>query len=264
MDSKSRLRRNDLENKLSPLKEKLITHPLYDSIKDENSIIIFMENHVFSVWDFQSLLKSLQLQLTCIETPWHPTNDNEARRLINEIVLDEESGLNPQGGYSSHFELYREAMIDAGANISKIDELIFEIKKGSELKRIFNSLLPKNVLNFVEHTFENIGSKNLINLLSIFTYGREDVIPDMFSKLIKRFYEEDPKRWGKLNYYLNEHIQCDDIRHGPMAKKILENFCGEDNLKWSLAEKAAINALNQRDLMWDNILKSIKKSKDSF
>ena len=86
----------------------------------------------------------------------------------------------------------------------------------------------------------------------------------MFSKLIKRFYEVDPKRWGKLNYYLNEHIQCDDIRHGPMAKKILENFCGEDNLKWSLAEKAAINALNQRDLMWDNILKSIKISKESF
>ena len=30
------------------------------------------------------------------------------------------------------------------------------------------------------------------------------------------------------------------------------------------ASKAAINALNQRDLMWDNILKSIKISKKSF
>lgn len=93
-------RRHDLEKKLSPWREELISHPLYDFINDENSLIIFMENHVFSVWDFQSLLKSLQVKLTCVETPWVPTNDTVARRLINEIVLDEESGVNPQGGYS--------------------------------------------------------------------------------------------------------------------------------------------------------------------
>jgi hypothetical protein len=52
LQSESRFRRLDLEKKLSPWRDKLISHPLYDFINDENSLIIFMENHVFSVWDF--------------------------------------------------------------------------------------------------------------------------------------------------------------------------------------------------------------------
>ena len=259
MNIKSRSKRKDLEKKLSPLKEKIVTHPLYDFMKEEDAVIVFMENHIFSVWDFQSLLKSLQSKLTCTGTPWHPTSDREARRLINEIVLDEESGRNPQGGYSSHFELYREAMIDAGANTSKIDKLIYEISQGADIRSNSNYLLPHNVERFVLHTFENIYQNNLIDLLSIFTYGREDIIPKMFSKLIKKFYEDNPSRWSKLNFYLNEHIECDDIRHGPMAKKILENICKDDAKKWHRAETASVNALTQRKLMWDNILKSIKK-----
>jgi hypothetical protein len=257
LHSKSGFRRHNLEKKLSPWREKLISHPLYDFINDENSLIIFMENHVFSVWDFQSLLKSLQVKLTCVETPWVPTNDTIARRLINEIVLDEESGIHPQGGYCSHFELYREAMIEAGANIAIIDKLIHEIEKGTDIHSLLKKILPKNVFNFVTHTFKNIDDNNLINLLSMFTYGREDIIPSMFNKLIKRFAEDKPIRWSKLNFYFNEHIQCDVERHGPMAKKILENFCGDDELKWSSAESSAINALKQRKLMWDNILESV-------
>ena len=73
------------------LVDRLISHSLYAELRDEESLRIFMRSHVFCVWDFQSLLKALQRLVTCVEVPWLPTADPEARRLVNEIVLDEES-----------------------------------------------------------------------------------------------------------------------------------------------------------------------------
>ena len=83
-------------------RQRLMQHPLYKSITDERGLQIFMASHVFCVWDFQCLLKSLQRHLTCVEVPWLPSADPEARRLINEIVLDEESDLTPSGAHLSH------------------------------------------------------------------------------------------------------------------------------------------------------------------
>jgi hypothetical protein len=71
--------------------ERLLSHHLYQHICDERSLRLFMRAHVFAVWDFQSLIKALQRMLTCVEIPWLPSGDPLARRLINEIVLDEES-----------------------------------------------------------------------------------------------------------------------------------------------------------------------------
>ena len=98
------------------LLERLISHPLYDELRDEESLRIFMRSHVFCVWDFQCLLKALQRKVTCVDVPWLPTADPEARRMVNEIVLDEESDEAPGGGHLSHFELYLQAMEDCGAD----------------------------------------------------------------------------------------------------------------------------------------------------
>ena len=90
---------------LGDARERLVRHRIYGLVDSAARLRRFMESHVFAVWDFQSLLKAMQQRLTCTSIPWVPTPDAEARRLVNEIVLDEESDALPEGGSASHFEL---------------------------------------------------------------------------------------------------------------------------------------------------------------
>ena len=80
-----------LLNNISETRNELLNHSIYSKLKSEDAIAKFMETHVFAVWDFMSLVKALQIDLTSVELPWTPTKDNISRRLINEIVLGEES-----------------------------------------------------------------------------------------------------------------------------------------------------------------------------
>src|SRR5690606_15785274 len=89
--------------------------------------------HVYAVWDFMSLLKALQINLTCTTTPWIPIGNPQIRYLINEIVLAEETDIDQAGNRLSHYEMYIDAMKDLGANISHIEGLINEL----ETKDIF-------------------------------------------------------------------------------------------------------------------------------
>ena len=134
-------------------REKLQNHKIYFSIKNIDHLNIFMSNHVFAVWDFMSILKSLQSQLTCVKIPWIPTGNGTPARLIHEIVTEEETDLAPHGQYMSHFEIYCNAMRQAGADINPIHQFLKNLEISNISESLKRSNAPKAASNFVNETF---------------------------------------------------------------------------------------------------------------
>ena len=239
------------------LRKELLERQMASQLSSEEALLRFMSNHVFAVWDFQSLLKALQQQLTCVQIPWTPTPDREARRLINEIVLDEESGPHPDGGYASHFELYLDAMKKAGANTQLIEKWLPLIEKSGNFSTAITSTnLPSHVVKFLKTTFSFIEKGSLVTIASAFLYGREDIIPDLFRQLVQRLDQENPEKWGYFKFYLEEHIHCDEEKHGPAAERLMQRICGNNSILWEEAEQAARIALTARIELWDAMVAS--------
>jgi hypothetical protein len=220
-----------LEARIAPLRDRLASHPLYAGIQTARHLQTFMESHVFAVWDFMSLLKCLQRRLTCVEVPWRPTPFPECRRFINEIVLGEESDLF-QGRPISHFELYLEAMRESGADTVPILNLLSVAQDVSGLD-----------LRTVEAP-----------VAAAFTFGREDVIPDMFRGLVRDLNAKLGGRFAKFQWYLERHIEVDGEDHGPLALRMIADLCGQNEQLWEEAGQAAETALVARLALWDGIL----------
>ena len=251
-----------LQHSLRPLRDQLFKHEIYRSIKTQGDLRTFMEHHVFAVWDFMSLLKALQGRLTSVTIPWFPQGDRNARRLINEIVLEEESDADGEGGYISHFELYHVAMTQCGANTSKIDAFIGRISQGQPvLEALATTGAPKAAQDFVRTTWRIIESQPTHSIAAAFTLGREDLIPNMFRSLVVDLDESFPGQWHRLRYYLERHIQLDEEHHAPMALQMLAGLCGREEENWRDAEKTAHVALNARIILWDDVLKELEAHK---
>lgn len=247
-----------LQARIAPLQARLLEHPLYAAIKTPTHLRIFMESHVFAVWDFMSLLKTLQSRLTCVAVPWTPTAYPESRRFINEIVLGEESDLF-EGRAVSHFELYLAAMEEFGANARPILALIdHPTTNGATSLHAFRvpNGVPAEARQFVDTTFELIRTGSTGALAAAFTFGREDVIPGMFRALV---HDLDAKtgKLAKFVWYLERHIEVDDEDHGPMALRMIEDLCGLNEKSWDEAALAAEAAIEARLALWDGILARI-------
>lgn len=243
---------------LGDSRKRLLVHPIYKMIDRPERIRRFMEAHVWAVWDFQSLLKAMQRHLTCVSVPWLPTADAEARRLANEIVLDEESDMLPDGGYASHFELYLQSMMAAGAETSTITRALDRLAAGDTLQAALDAAAPPPAARrFVERSFSIIESDAAHRVVAAFTYGREDVIPDMFRQLVSMLAEQDPNTWGAFRFYLERHIEHDDERHGPICRRIVARMCGEDPVKWAEASETARLAIEARIEFWDSLVENL-------
>ena len=251
-----------INSKIQSHKDLLLHHSLYEKVKTIDDLHLFLENHIYAVWDFMSLLKALQQKLTCTTTPWFASPNPETRYLINEIVLAEESDLSYNGTRLSHFEMYVEAMQSCGANTKEVQAFL---QKVVENKNIFitikQSNLHSNIKSFLDFTFKIIEEGKTHKIAAAFTFGREDLIPNMFTAILKNFQKNFPEtNLSELIYYFERHIELDTDEHGPMAMQMITELCKEDPIKWAEVEEIAIQSLEKRVGLWDAIEEKIVTS----
>jgi hypothetical protein len=243
---------------IEPLRQQIINHKVYSIISDIEDLKIFMQYHVYAVWDFMSLLKTLQNNLTCTTVPWFPKGTAETRHLINEIVIGEESDVDQFGQRKSHFELYLDAMKQSGADISQIELFIKNLKNTNDLNAAYTaSNSPLEARNFVDFTFNIINSKKEYLQAAIFTFGREDLIPEMFISIVNDTNKNFPESISYFKYYLERHIEVDGGSHSHLALQMTSNLCGSNEQFWQEAEQAVMESLQKRIALWDAIYNCI-------
>ncbi|UCD33372.1 MAG: DUF3050 domain-containing protein [Desulfobacterales bacterium] len=231
----------------------LENHPVFASLRERDDLQLFMSWHVFAVWDFMSLVKRLQRELTCIDIPWTPPKYPQAARLINEIVLGEESDELPTEGHVSHYELYLKAMNEIGADTSRVEEFISMLLKGNPVNEALNNISVHNgIRNFVNNTMHVVENGTIHEVLGSFFFGRENIIPQMFKQLLEE-WQIDENEAPVFVYYLKRHIELDSETHGPAAMKIIEELTRDNPIAIQQLTTAAEHAIDARLAFWNEL-----------
>jgi len=251
-----------IQQVIEPLRQEIINHKVYSVINGLDDLKIFMQYHVYAVWDFMSLLKSLQINLTCTTLPWFPVGNANTRYLINEIVAGEESDVDGAGIRTSHYEMYLEAMEQCGADTSAIYKFIDTLKATKSLSDAYEAAgVPVAAREFVDYTFEVINGNQSHLQSAAFTFGREDLIPNMFISIVGDLNKKFPDQLSLIKYYLDRHIEVDGDHHSHLALEMTAELCGNDESYWTNAEAVTIASLQQRINLWNGVYDEIMLSK---
>ena len=244
-----------LQQAVEPVRRRVVAHGVYRELDSLERVRAFQESHVFAVWDFMSLLKQLQLRLTCAAVPWVPSGPTASRRLINEIVLVEESDELGEG-YISHFELYLDGMARSGADTSRMLAFLERLRAGTDVSQALKlAEAPDAAAAFVETTWRIVETEPVHCQAAAFAFGREDLIPEMFQQVVGI---DDPD--GTLEVfkdYLARHIEVDGEQHTPMAMQMLIDLCGDDDAMWDACAATVNQALEAREALWTAIRASL-------
>ena len=233
-------------------------HPVYGAVSTTDDLTVFMEHHVWAVWDFMNLLKAIQQRFTSTLIPWTPRGDANMRRFINEIVLEEESDKQPHDGYGSHFEIYLAAMVQVGASTDQIDRFIERLDAADSFDdALAVSGCPPAVRDFLATTWHAARASDA-ELVAAFTFGRETVVPPMFRQFLAR--SGALEHATMLRYYLERHVELDGDSHGGLAEYLLASICGDDVASWQLAEASARRCLDARARLWDAVARCVAHS----
>ena len=253
-----------IQDKINNQREKLLKHKLYSNIETIKDLQVFTENHVYAVWDFMSLLKFLQIKLTSTSLPWFPSENNTTAKLINEIVAGEETDEDQNANPMSHFEMYLNSIQEFGLDTDEILNNISSLNKLESIEEDIDKLnIKEYIKNFLKFTFSVIKRGYVHEVASVFTFGREDLIPDMFIPLIEGINAEN-NDLDKLIYYFKRHIEVDGDLHGPMSMEMLSYLCNDEVKKISEASSISKEALLARISLWDGIENEIKQRKKNY
>ncbi|HEX8986640.1 MAG TPA: DUF3050 domain-containing protein [Rhodocyclaceae bacterium] len=244
---------------LSSLQEprsRLDNHPVYKAVNGIESLRAFMSHHVYSVWDFMSLLKYLQHLVAPAGAPWMPVGDPLLRRFINELVLEEETDEAPQPdgqmSYASHFELYLQAMGDVGCDTGRPLAFLDAVRSKGVDAALATADIPEPARQFMKTTFGFIATGKPHVVGAALALGREQIIPPMFRALLARM-GYDATKAPRFHYYLERHIHLDEDFHAPMSLRLLESLCGGDAGKTEEALAAARQAMEARIAFWHGV-----------
>jgi len=236
---------------IAPLRDQLLNHPIYLGVNTVPRLRYFMRHHVFAVWDFMCLAKRLQRDLTSLDVLWLPPARPALARFINSIILAEESDLDPEGAAASHFELYVRGMEEVGASTVEALRFLAMLRDGRDLESSLAACAPPAAHAFVNHTLHMVAQGTTVEVLSSFLFGREDLIPEMFSRLGPQWFASEQAT--RFSYYVARHIELDGDAHGPAGLRALAEAAGDDERAWEAACRAAASALVARIALWDHV-----------
>ncbi|MBZ0093541.1 MAG: DUF3050 domain-containing protein [Sulfuricellaceae bacterium] len=247
------------------LRQKLDKHPVYAAVRTLDDLRIFMSHHVYSVWDFMSVVKYLQQQIAPSTYPWKPRGHPSVRYFINQLVLEEESdqGLpDAQGNptYASHFELYCGAMREIGANPAPILAFVDTACDSGIESALAANIAPAASRRFTSGTFQFLAEGKPHAVAAAFALGREHIIPGMFRAFLQNMGITEGEA-PTFHYYLKRHIHLDADFHGPISLMLLEELCAGDEAKLREAEAAACAAVEARILFWDGVRQAIEAAR---
>jgi hypothetical protein len=249
---------------LCSLRAALLDHPIYTNIVSAADLRSFMGDHVFAVWDFMSLLKRLQQDVTCIRVPWFPVDNAKSARLINDIVIGEETDVDPDGSYVSHLDLYLRAMRDIDASTRQFEKFRSLVLVGIPVEVALARIgAPLHVQAFVAHTMALANSGSTEEVFAAFFYGREDVIPEMFRRLLDALYASghNHDRLRHFIYYIDRHIELDGDNHGPKGRELLGDLLANSPHREEQARRAACSSIKARIGLWNGTLSKLRNSR---
>lgn len=245
----------EIEQKILELEK----HPLYEWINSKERLCFFMERHVYAVWDFMCLTKTIQNEFAPIpnDKRWQPPRNRELARFINEIIVAEESDETPSGEVMSHFEIYLKAMTEVGASIKLVEALVAQVTKDNFSKLALKLNIPFSSKKFSEKTLETIDYGHIHQIAASFCFGREKSIPHIFRSLLEKMAINESDA-PMFHYYLKRHIEIDGDNHGPIALKMIESLCADDETKWREVKESALKAIKDRYDFWSDVLAELQ------
>jgi hypothetical protein len=155
--------------------------------------------------------------------------------------------------------MYLDAMDAMGADLHLVNKFIAHAKKSNNIFDVIaTTTLDKRIKDFLNFTFEVIAEGEVHKIAAAFTFGREDLIPGMFTSILEEIKTNFPTaNLDSFIYYFQRHIDLDGDEHGPLAMQMITDLAKDDDVKWTEMKEISKIALQKRIQLWNAIEDSL-------